>query len=76
MGSLQGERNRDLKGTRRTSREVKGCRPDTRITTLLHDTQYRTALAWQNTAYNQPPHPSFFIGSGMPTAPRPAVYTP
>ncbi|MFF5503331.1 rhamnogalacturonan lyase [Streptomyces roseolus] len=47
-----------------------------RITTLLHDTQYRTALAWQNTAYNQPPHPSFFIGSGMPTPPRPAVYTP
>ncbi|WP_089104069.1 rhamnogalacturonan lyase [Streptomyces hyaluromycini] len=48
----------------------------TKITTLLHDTQYRTALAWQNTAYNQPPHPSFFIGDGMPTAPRPAVYTP
>ncbi|MFJ9737050.1 rhamnogalacturonan lyase [Streptomyces sp. NPDC101166] len=47
-----------------------------RITTLLHDTQYRTALAWQNTAYNQPPHPSFFIGAGMPTPSRPAVYTP
>ncbi|MEV5882129.1 rhamnogalacturonan lyase [Streptomyces sp. NPDC052020] len=49
---------------------------NTKITTLLHDTQYRTALAWQNTAYNQPPHPSFFLGNGMPTAPRPAVYTP
>ncbi|MFJ2155120.1 rhamnogalacturonan lyase [Streptomyces sp. NPDC087856] len=48
----------------------------TRITTLLHDTQYRTALAWQNTAYNQPPHPSFYIGDGMGTAPRPTVYTP
>ncbi|GGX53424.1 rhamnogalacturonan lyase [Streptomyces fructofermentans] len=48
----------------------------TRITTLLHDTMYRTGLAWQNTAYNQPPHPSFFIGTGMPTAPRPTVYTP
>ena len=48
----------------------------TRITTLLHDTQYRTALAWQNTAYNQPPHSSFYIGDGMPTAPRPTVYTP
>ncbi|MCM1975625.1 rhamnogalacturonan lyase [Streptomyces sp. G1] len=46
----------------------------TRITTLLHDTMYRTGLAWQNTAYNQPPHPSFFLGDGMPTAPRPAVY--
>jgi hypothetical protein len=31
--------------------------------TLLHDLQYRVAIAWQNTAYNQPPHPSFFIGS-------------
>ncbi|MFJ7043145.1 rhamnogalacturonan lyase [Streptomyces sp. NPDC101112] len=48
----------------------------TRITTLLHDTQYRTGLAWQNTAYNQPPHTSFFIGAGMPTPPRPAVHTP
>lgn len=48
----------------------------TKITTLLHDTMYRTALAWQNTAYNQPPHPSFFIGDGMATAPRPVVYTP
>ncbi|WP_416962806.1 rhamnogalacturonan lyase, partial [Streptomyces sp. Agncl-13] len=48
----------------------------TRITTLLHDTQYRTALAWQNTAYNQPPHPSFYIGDGMTTAPRPTVFTP
>ncbi|MFF4501778.1 rhamnogalacturonan lyase [Streptomyces sp. NPDC001401] len=48
----------------------------TKITTLLHDTQYRTALASQNTAYNQPPHPSFFIGDGMATAPRPTVRTP
>ncbi|WP_406447657.1 rhamnogalacturonan lyase [Streptomyces sp. NBC_00876] len=48
----------------------------TRITTLLHDTTYRTALAWQNTAYNQPPHPGFFIGTGMATAPRPTVSTP
>ncbi|WP_255952774.1 rhamnogalacturonan lyase [Streptomyces odontomachi] len=48
---------------------------DTRITTLLQDRQYREALAWQNTAYNQPPHPSYFIGSGMSLAPRPAVTT-
>ncbi|MFI1509859.1 rhamnogalacturonan lyase [Streptomyces sp. NPDC020597] len=49
---------------------------NTRITTLLHDTQYRTALAWQNTAYNQPPHPSFFIGGNMPTPPRPTIALP
>ncbi|MCY1139620.1 cellulose binding domain-containing protein [Actinoplanes sp. Pm04-4] len=35
---------------------------DRRVVTLLHDIQYREALAWQNTAYNQPPHPSFAIG--------------
>ncbi|WP_369293666.1 hypothetical protein [Streptomyces coacervatus] len=33
-------------------------------------------MAWQNTACKQPPHPSFFIGDGMATAPRPTVYTP
>ncbi|MCX2926842.1 rhamnogalacturonan lyase [Streptomyces sp. NEAU-W12] len=49
---------------------------DVKITTLLHDTLYRTSLAWQNTAYNQPPHTGFFIGDGMPTPPRPAVHTP
>ncbi|MGC9669119.1 rhamnogalacturonan lyase [Planosporangium sp. 12N6] len=49
---------------------------DRRITTLMHDTQYRVAVAWQNTAYNQPPHPSFFIGDGMATPPRPNIYVP
>ncbi|MEE6263707.1 rhamnogalacturonan lyase family protein [Plantactinospora sonchi] len=45
-----------------------------RIHTLMHDPMYRVAIAWQNTAYNQPPHPSFFIGNGMSTPPAPAVY--
>jgi rhamnogalacturonan endolyase len=44
-----------------------------RIYTLLHDPQYRVALAWQNVAYNQPPHPSFFIGAGMGTPPTPNI---
>ena len=30
-----------------------------RMPTLMHDHQYRMAIAWQNVAYNQPPHPSF-----------------
>jgi hypothetical protein len=47
---------------------------DRRIHTLAHDPQYRVALAWQNTAYNQPPHPSFFIGNGMAQPPAPNVY--
>ncbi len=29
---------------------------------LMQDRMYRNAVAWQNTAYNQPPHPSFTIG--------------
>lgn len=45
----------------------------TRMYTLMHDAQYRVAIAWQNTAYNQPPHPSFFIGSGMATPPSPNI---
>ena len=46
---------------------------DRRIPTLMHDLQYRTAIAWQNTAYNQPPHPSFFLGDGMTAAPAPSI---
>lgn len=42
---------------------------DVRMPTLLHDPQYRLALAWQNIAYNQPPHPSFFVGVGMDDPP-------
>lgn len=49
---------------------------DRRIPTLMHDPMYRVAVAWQNTAYNQPPHPSFFIGDGMGAPPAYNVYTP
>ncbi|UJW30498.1 rhamnogalacturonan lyase [Saccharothrix sp. AJ9571] len=28
---------------------------------LMQDRQYRLAIAWQNSGYNQPPHPSFAI---------------
>lgn len=45
----------------------------TRIYTLMHDPQYRTAVAWQNSAYNQPPHPGFYIGGGMSTPPLPNI---
>ncbi|QKJ21283.1 fibronectin type III domain-containing protein [Microbacterium hominis] len=44
-----------------------------RIPTLMHDMQYRVAVAWQNTGYNQPPWPSFFIGDGMDAAPLPQI---
>ena len=45
-----------------------------RMPTLMHDTQYRVAIAWQNDYYNQPPHPSFFLGEGMSVPPTPNIY--
>ena len=47
-----------------------------RLVTLMHDTQYREAIAWQNVGYNQPPHPSFFLGAGMDDPPTPLVFYP
>ncbi|HLP26621.1 MAG TPA: rhamnogalacturonan lyase, partial [Acidobacteriota bacterium] len=32
-----------------------------RLVTLMHDPQYRLSIAWQNVAYNQPPHPGFYL---------------
>jgi rhamnogalacturonan endolyase len=44
-----------------------------RFTTLMHDPQYRLSIAWQNVAYNQPPHTGFFLGPGMSPPPRPPI---
>jgi len=46
---------------------------DVRLTTLMHDAQYREQVASQQTAYNQPPHTSFFLGTGYALPERPAV---
>jgi rhamnogalacturonan endolyase len=46
---------------------------DLRLRTLMHDSQYRLAVAWQNAGYNQPPHPGFFLGDGMKPPPRPRI---
>lgn len=47
-----------------------------RMYTLMHDRMYREAIAWQNSAYNQPPHPSFYLGDGMSAPPKPNMYMP
>ena len=46
-----------------------------RITTLMHDPQYRNQVAGQNIAYNQPPHASFYLGSdeSLPSKPNVTV---
>ena len=46
---------------------------ETRIYTLMHDPVYRLGIAWQNVAYNQPPHTSFYLGTGMSTPPVPNI---
>jgi rhamnogalacturonan endolyase len=47
-----------------------------RLVTFMHDPQYRAAIAWQNTAYNQPPHPSFYLDESAPLPPAPVVEFP
>ncbi|HEX8339670.1 MAG TPA: hypothetical protein VF624_02050, partial [Tepidisphaeraceae bacterium] len=46
-----------------------------RMYTLMHDPQYRLSIAWQNVAYNQPPHLGFSI-EGNKAAPKPNITTP
>lgn len=41
-----------------------------RFATLMHDPVYRLGIAWQNVAYNQPPHVSFYLGEGMRRPPK------
>jgi rhamnogalacturonan endolyase len=44
-----------------------------RMVTLMQDAQYRLAIAWQNVAYNQPPHPSFYLDESAPLPKRPVI---
>ncbi|GIF01675.1 rhamnogalacturonan lyase [Paractinoplanes rishiriensis] len=41
---------------------------DRRLPTLLHDPQYRVETARQQTGYNQPAYPSFYLGSALQIA--------
>ena len=45
-----------------------------RIYTLMHDPQYRMQVSSEQTAYNQPPHPSFHLGAGMAAPPAPSIH--
>jgi rhamnogalacturonan endolyase len=33
-----------------------------RLPTLMHDPHYLLSVAWQNVAYNQPPHTGYYLG--------------
>ncbi|HLP09995.1 MAG TPA: rhamnogalacturonan lyase [Opitutaceae bacterium] len=47
-----------------------------RLVTLMQDPVYRLAVAWQNVAYNQPPHPSFYLDEAAPLPPAPHITVP
>ncbi len=36
-----------------------------KLFTLMHDTQYRCGIAWQNNCYNQPAYTKYYYGSDM-----------
>lgn len=44
-----------------------------RVYTLMHDAVYRTAIAWQNTAYNQPPHLGYFLPDAVKNLKAPDI---
>jgi hypothetical protein len=44
-----------------------------RLYTLMHDPTYRAQVAFQQSAYNQPPHVGFHIGPGMASPPKPSL---
>ena len=46
---------------------------DIKLYTLMHNPQYRLSIAWQNVAYNQPPHTSYYLGDGMKLPPKPNI---
>lgn len=44
-----------------------------RVYTLMHDPVYRTAIAWQNTAYNQPPHLGYYLPDAVKKLTAPEI---
>ena len=45
-----------------------------RVYTLMHDATYRVAIAWQNTAYNQPPHIGYYLPDAVKNLTQPDIY--
>ena len=47
---------------------------ENRVYTLMHDATYRVAIAWQNTAYNQPPHLGYYLPDMVKSLKQPNVF--
>lgn len=48
---------------------------DYRMYTLMHDSQYRLAVAWQNVGYNQPPHLGVYLPDMVANLEMPDIIT-
>ncbi len=44
-----------------------------RIYTFMHNPQYRLSIAWQNVAYNQPPHVDYYLDETAPLPKQPNI---
>ncbi len=45
-----------------------------RVYTLMHDSHYRVSIAWQNVAYNQPPHLGYYLPDAVKKLTAPDIY--
>ena len=45
-----------------------------RVYTLMHDATYRVSIAWQNTAYNQPPHVGYYLPDMVKSLKQPSIF--
>ena len=45
-----------------------------RVYTLMHDSHYRVSIAWQNVAYNQPPHLGYYLPDAVKSLKQPDMY--
>jgi hypothetical protein len=44
-----------------------------RVYTLMHDSHYRVSIAWQNVAYNQPPHLGYYLPDMVKSLKQPSI---
>lgn len=44
-----------------------------RVYTLMHDATYRVSIAWQNVAYNQPPHLGYYLPDMVKSLKQPSI---
>lgn len=67
IADLLGDWREELVARTRDNREIRiyltTSTTEHRFPCLLEDRQYRLSVVWQNVGYNQPAHPSFYLGA-------------